>query len=148
MSKNWLKYLANQKEVGRIRGYEVVTKESVKKGDVPVKGPLNAKSRKGQKIKNWIALNLWYWCKANGYLLLKEQLFDEKRKWRFDWFICGLKVGIEYEGLMSEKSRHTTIKGFTGDSDKYNAAQSKGIKLLRFTALNYKQLITELEKIK
>lgn len=147
MSKDWLKYLEKQRQAGRIRGYEEKARGSVKKEESAVKGLKTAKTKKGQKIKNWIALNLWYWCKANGYHLLTEQGFDEVRKWRFDWLICGLRVGVEYEGLLSEKSRHTTIGGYTGDTEKYNSAQSKGIKTLRYTALNYKNLIQDLEKL-
>jgi hypothetical protein len=100
------------------------------------------------KTKAWIDLNLRYWCKANKHLLLTEQKFDEKRKWRFDWMVCGMVVAIEYEGIVSDKSRHTTMKGYTGDADKYSAAQIRGIKVLRYTALNYKNMITDLEKLK
>jgi len=69
------------------------------------------------------------------------------RKWRFDWAISSLKIGIEFEGLMSEKSRHTTIKGFSGDTQKYNAAQELGYIVLRYTVLNYKDLLTDLDRI-
>jgi hypothetical protein len=77
-----------------------------------------------------------------------EFFFHPERQWRFDWAIPSMKVGIEYEGLMSKKSRHTTIKGFTGDTEKYNAAASLGWKVYRYTALNYGNLSKDLKKLK
>lgn len=56
----------------------------------------------------------------------------------------GNMLAIEYEGLMAEKSRHTTIDGFTGDCDKYNAAVLLGYKVLRYTAKNYTQMAGDL----
>jgi len=47
---------------------------------------------------------------------------------------------------MSEKSRHTSISGYTKDTEKYNLAGSCGWQVRRFTALNYKDLLTELNK--
>jgi hypothetical protein len=66
-----------------------------------------------------------------------EYRFHDLRKFRFDIAIPAMKIGIEYEGLMSEKSRHTTIEGFTMDCFKYNLAQLNGWKVLRYTAKNY-----------
>ncbi|WP_290861894.1 hypothetical protein [Flavobacterium sp.] len=71
----------------------------------------------------------------SGYV--RELKFDEVRRFRFDWAIPELKLAIEYEGLNSEKSRHTTKKGYTGDCVKYNLAILNGWKVLRYTALNY-----------
>ena len=56
------------------------------------------------------------------------------RRWRFDFAWTDLKVAIEYEGLMAAKSRHTTIKGFSDDCEKYNEAARLGWKVYRFTA--------------
>lgn len=64
----------------------------------------------------------------------KEYKFHPVRKWRFDYACPELKIAIEYEGLFSAKSRHTTVTGFTGDCEKYNAAQIEGWIVLRFTA--------------
>ena len=47
-----------------------------------------------------------------------------------------MKIGIEYEGIMSDQSRHTNIVGYTGDADKYNLAANMGWVVLRFTAIN------------
>ena len=76
-----------------------------------------------------------------------ELQFDEVRKFRFDWAIPSLMVAIEFEGIMSEKSRHTTKTGFTNDCEKYNLSQIKGWKVLRYTVLNYLDLSRDLEKI-
>lgn len=69
-----------------------------------------------------------------------EYKFHETRKWRFDIAIPSMKVAIEYEGIMSRKSRHTTITGYSKDCDKYNAATIAGWRVLRYNALNYKSV--------
>lgn len=68
---------------------------------------------------------------------VSEYRFTELRRFRFDFLISDLKIAIEYEGVMSEKSRHTTLKGYTRDAEKYNLASAKGYKVLRYTVLNY-----------
>ena len=67
-----------------------------------------------------------------------EHKFHEERKWRFDIAIPSLKIAIEYEGIMSRKSRHTTVTGYTKDCEKYNAATIAGWRVLRYNAINYK----------
>lgn len=42
------------------------------------------------------------------------------------------------------KSGHTTLNGYTKDTDKYNLATIDGWRLLRFTIKNYKQVIKKL----
>lgn len=106
------------------------------------------KAKRGDKIKGWINLNLWHYCKANGLTLEREYAFHPERKWRFDWFIAELNCGIEYEGIFSEKSRHTSLSGYTGDAEKYSQAAILKIIVLRYTAKNYKNIIRDLEKIK
>lgn len=76
-----------------------------------------------------------------------ELQFDEERKFRFDWAIPDLKIAIEYEGIFSKKSRHTTIEGFSTDCSKYNLAIANGWRVLRYTAMNYQNLETDLLKI-
>lgn len=74
-----------------------------------------------------------------------EHQFDDKRRFRFDWAIPELKIAIEYEGIFSEKSGHTTVNGYTKDVKKYNLATIQGWKVLRYTALNYSDLAQDLE---
>lgn len=71
---------------------------------------------------------------------IAEHRFHETRQWRFDISIPSLKIAIEYEGIMSRKSRHTTIIGYTKDCEKYNAATIAGWRVLRYNAINYKSL--------
>lgn len=104
---------------------------------------------KRSEEKNWIAWNLWVWAQENGIPLIEEKKFDStgERKFRFDWSFPDIKVAIEYEGIMSEKSGHTTVTGYNKDAVKYNLAQSQGWKVIRLTALNYKDLLIELKKL-
>ena len=77
-----------------------------------------------------------------------EYKFSKDRKYRFDWAIITThcKIGIEYDGLMSAKSRHITITGFSKDQEKFNLAALEGWIVLRYSALNYKQLIPDVLK--
>lgn len=76
-----------------------------------------------------------------------EFKFMADRKFRFDIAIPESKIAIEYEGLFSSKSRHTTVTGYTIDTQKYNLAQIEGWKILRYTQMNYKQFLSDLNKI-
>lgn len=76
-----------------------------------------------------------------------EHQFDNKRRYRFDWAIIDLKLAIEYEGIFSDKSRHTSVNGFSNDCIKYNLAVSQGWRIFRYTALNYLDLEADLLKI-
>lgn len=75
---------------------------------------------------------------------VEELVFDDVRKFRFDWAITSLKIAIEYEGIFSNKSRHTTISGYTEDCEKYNLAIANGWRVLRYTAINYTNLQKDL----
>jgi hypothetical protein len=96
----------------------------------------------GEKAKAEIDLIL----KLLGVEFEKDETFHPDRKWRFDWKLTKYKIAIEYEGLFSDKSRHTNVKGYSNDAEKYNQAQLLGWKVLRYTALNYKQVATDLRK--
>lgn len=98
------------------------------------------KSGKGSKAKGEILLML----QLVGIPFEQEYKFHPERKWRFDFAIPSKKIAIEYEGLMSDKSRHTTVQGFSNDSEKYNQAQLLGWKVLRYTALTYTKLASDL----
>ena len=87
-------------------------------------------------------------CRSKKLPLFAEQRFDIVRGWRFDLLIPGIPVvALEYEGLFSEKSGHTTIKGFVDNCDKYNAAAISGILVIRYTAKNWQKVLSDLEKI-
>ena len=78
---------------------------------------------------------------------IAEHRFHETRQWRFDIAIPSLKIAIEYEGIMSRKSRHTTVTGYTKDCEKYNAATIAGWRVLRYNAINYQSLGDDLRLI-
>lgn len=77
----------------------------------------------------------------------EEYRFDDERKFRFDWAIPNYQIAIEYEGIFSTKSRHTTVSGYSTDIEKYNLATTKGLKLLRYTALNYTNIENDLNRL-
>jgi hypothetical protein len=85
-----------------------------------------------------------------GYKVMPEYKFIEDRKFRADWLVlAGNKhVLIEYEGVMAAKSRHTSVKGYTRDCEKYNLAQMNGYIILRYTVLNFQDVLKDLEEIK
>lgn len=76
-----------------------------------------------------------------------ELQFAKDRKFRFDYAIKPLMLAVEYEGIFSEKSGHTTVTGYTNNCIKYNRAAIDGWKILRYTALNYKDLENDLRKL-
>ncbi len=102
------KKLQQLKKSGMIKGYQSVhsKQQSVRA----------VKIEKRSKEKGWISWNLKIWCDEKGLTLKEEHRFDQERKWRFDWVITEKMIAIEYEGLNSAKSRHTTKKGYTGEN--------------------------------
>lgn len=74
---------------------------------------------------------------ASGWNYESEFVFSQERKFRFDWAVPQILVAIEYEGIFSEKSGHTTLSGYKKDVEKYNLATKLGWKILRYTADNY-----------
>lgn len=137
-----MKQLEAMQKEGKVRGYRVLQQQPTE-----LNRQLSKTTAKRSKQKDWISWNLQYWCNEKALSLEEEFQFNPDRKWRLDWAIPALKIGIEYEGVMSDKSRHTTAVGYTNDANKYNSAQARGWKVLRFTALNYKTIISELNKI-
>lgn len=112
-----------------------------------------------QKI-HW---DLKYYCEEKGLLMIPELKFYKKRKFRFDFAIMkgiteiqarnfqygkeNIICAIEYDGLNSEKSGHTTLTGFTSDTEKINLAISEGWRVLRYTVLNYQNVLQDIEKL-
>jgi hypothetical protein len=104
------------------------------------------KARNDCKEVSWIHWQLKYWCEEKGYTLEKEYRFSNRR-FRFDFFVKNLNAGIEYEGIFGERSRHTNKMGYSNDTEKYSLAATMGIFVLRYTKLNYQNVIRDLEKI-
>lgn len=139
-----LEQLRSMKSAGKIRGFAMQQKKEPTPQSRIVAKHFTQKS----KEKDWISFNLLKWCNDRAYILHEEFRFDKNgRKWRFDWFIPAIKTGIEYNGIFSAKSRHTTVTGYTGDMNKLNAAQAQGYRVLQFTPMNYQNLLTELNSL-
>ncbi len=64
---------------------------------------------------------------------VKELHFHATRKWRFDWALPLVKVGIEIDGGAFTQGRHTRGKGFVDDLEKLNYAMADGWRVYRFT---------------
>ena len=66
----------------------------------------------------------------------REYMFHPTRKWRLDFAFPDRKIAVEYEGMAFkvEKSRHTTISGFSNDCEKYNELAIAGWTLVRVNA--------------
>lgn len=92
------------------------------------------------KYKLHIAQVLQY----SGMKVVEEYQFHPLRKFRFDWALPDQMIAVEYEGIFSEKSGHTTISGYKKDVIKYNLATKLGWKVLRYTADNYLDLENDL----
>lgn len=130
---------------GKARGYKNLWKSCKKNSEKVVKNIPAIK--KPSPAKEWLSWNLAYWANDNSLTLESEYKFHHERKWRFDWALPAIKCAIEYEGIYSAKSRHTTRSGFVGDVEKYNAATVAGWKVIRLTADNYKDIIELLKKL-
>lgn len=72
---------------------------------------------------------------------VKEYRFYDGRRWRFDYAWPDMKIALEVEGGVfghkkndgteSKKGAHSSITGILRDIEKYNAATSKGWRILR-----------------
>lgn len=82
-----------------------------------------------------------------GIITAREYKFHPERKWRFDLACPAYMIAWEYEGIFSDKSRHTTTKGYTEDSTKYNQAQILGWRVLRYTSKNKREIMPDLLQI-
>lgn len=138
-----LKDIEELKRKGKIRGYV----DHGPKKQNPNGRIVSKHFTQRTKEKDRFTWNLWKWSNDNALQLLEEYQFHPERKWRFDFCWKAIKVAVEYEGIMSDQSRHTNRKGYTKDSEKYNAAQRLGWTVLRYTAMNADQVIKDLNSI-
>ena len=65
---------------------------------------------------------------------VREYIFYDGRRWRFDFAYPLLKLAIEVEGGTWTNGRHTRGSGFARDCEKYNVAAIEGWTVLRFTS--------------
>jgi len=90
------------------------------------------KKKTEEKIKKE---ELFLYLKSFFPDVISEYKFLEDRKFQFDFYIPSKKCGVEYEGLFSSISRHTSIVGYNNDCEKYTLASLNGYKLIRVTAI-------------
>lgn len=136
MQKRW-----TDKDLNNLKTKGLIVEEQIK---TPIKKiPNVSKCSVGKNTIELILQELKRLGTISGYV--QELKFDDMRRYRFDWAIPDLKLAIEYEGLNSEKSRHTTKKGYTGDCQKYNLAVINGWKVLRYTAMNYSDFAQDIK---
>lgn len=107
----------------------------------------------GNKRKNepappvlWMWGQLAAWSLKSGISVVRELKFHPRRLWCFDFAIPDRMIALEYEGIFSEKSGHTTHKGYTKDVEKYKEAAALGWTVLRFTAKDYRTVIEKIEQ--
>lgn len=138
--------LEKLKAEGKIRGFEMTTEKFV----TPATGgrKIGKHFKRKSKGLDFIAKNLFYWCQLKGLVLEEEYKFDAVRKWRFDFCIPDLKIAVEFNGgVFDRNGSHTSVYNVGKDNEKLNAASVQGWKVLRFAAVDYKDLLTELNKI-
>lgn len=71
---------------------------------------------------------------AYGIKYEREYVFHDGRKWRFDFSLPWLKIGIEVDGGTKRgNSRHSRGSGYEEDCRKLNQAALDGWKVIRFT---------------
>jgi len=105
------------------------------------------KAQKGDKAKSEM-LNIFRKIAFEKQIAFATEFkFSDERKFKFDFAFPQIMISCEYEGLMSEKSGHTTVTGYTSNCEKYNLATCLGWRMLRYTALNYKDLGNDLRKL-
>ena len=62
----------------------------------------------------------------------REYQFHRTRRWRLDFAWISPKIAVEIEGVRYDgKGRHQTLKGFTDDAEKYEAALLLGWRVYR-----------------
>lgn len=116
------------------------------KSTVPVKKIKVVKPSAGKDFIEFV-------LKSHNIEFTKEYVFSPTRKFRFDFSFFHkiafgqLKVAIEYEGIFSGKSRHTSLSGYITDCEKYNLAALDGWVVLRYTGNGYKKFADDIKKI-
>lgn len=128
-------HLEQLQKTGKIRGYNIVNEKQVTA--IPKSKPVEAE---GLAHIKWV-------LQKRGIIFVEEHRFHTQRKFRFDIALLQFKIAAEYEGIYSKKSRHTTQKGYTRDTVKYNVAAIEGWKVLRYTSGTYKDFENDLVEI-
>ena len=83
------------------------------------------------------------WLALGGPSLEHEFRFSPPRRWKADFCCHEARLLIEIEGGVYTHGRHTSIKGFLNDAEKYLEAELLGYTVMRLTD---KQLTPETMK--
>lgn len=135
---NWTqKHIEHLAKTGKIRGFK-------ENNPAPATSRVPA-AKKLSPQKSFIQMHLEEYCEKLNKRVELEYKFSENRKFRFDWCIPEDMIAIEYNGIMSRKSRHTTVTGYSRDMTKINLAQSLGWTVYQYTPLNYEEIQNDLK---
>lgn len=94
-------------------------------------------------------------AEAMGWKVEPEFKFCPTRRFRADWKVSkgDKSCLVEYEGMPlranqkgQKHSRHVTLMGYTNDCNKYNLAQILGYPVFRYTVINLKYVLGDLEQ--
>ena len=134
--------LVRLKNEGKIRGFHVgpskVSPESAK---------LFIDKKTSTKTRENVFTEILDLCREYEVEAVQEYKFHPKRKWRFDIAAPSIKVAFEFEGIMSDKSRHTNVVGYSKDAVKYANAQQLGWIVLRFTVINKDEMLETAKQV-
>lgn len=150
MTRFTLHDIQSKLSAGKIRGYSIPDKKV--KGVQVVAGGENV-ARSGKKTAKSEQIPHKQMAHIIGVLenlkveYRTEYEFDDVRKFRFDVAILHLMLAVEYEGVGSKVSRHTTRKGYMRDCEKYTLAAVNGWRVLRYTYKDYKNFESDLKAI-
>lgn len=140
-------YLKNAKFAAKDSVFKQLFEPQSTDLDITVKKKRRKKGERAPEAKNLTIIKGWVQTMVGKCNMDEEFQFDEFRKFRFDVVIPAYKVAIEYEGINSKKSRHTTHVGYTKDTEKYNLANQHGWIILRYTYMNYQDVMIDLFKV-
>ena len=88
---------------------------------------------KGEKVQSEGEVILATALRALKIEFEQEFQFHPTRKWRADFHLKGKKILVEVEGGIWSNGRHTRVKGYLGDLEKYNEATMMGYQVIRFS---------------
>lgn len=103
-----------------------------------------------KEAKQLSEMKLWLYaiyCNDPEIIIEYEYPFAKelKRKFRADIAFPNQKLIIEYDGVNSLKSGHTTLVGLSHDRERDIICQQLGYTVYRYTVLSYQNVISDVE---
>lgn len=113
---------------------QVISAEIVMQKQEPTEAQKQLKAAQARRLEERFAGN-WR-ARCPEIELTPQHYFDKTRRWRFDFAVPEIWLGIEIDGgtWSDERSGHTYGKGVTKDYEKQNAAMIQGWAVFRFTS--------------